>query len=245
MHAEFGRKLQASLQRLLSHEGDRLSISTVCIAQSEKTESHVRPNPGDLQAPTHRRSFDQSAINQNSALLQTAPILVPRCNHEPDPPSTFLMHPPQHNSFGSPYFLGTDWTYYYGGSNYAVILRVQRAHYKSCMPGQKAPVRAQQNSSEYLYGLRIALRLFLSRRLDFGLSISPALGRLGSLSLNFNFSFPRIVPPNAPIMNLAHNGDLSSMESLFRAGKASPTDVLGDGTTLLHVGFTFLSARQS
>ena len=56
-----------------------------------------------------------------------------------------------------------------------------------------------------------------------------------SFSLQWNISFPRVVPVSSPIMKLARTADLAGMEAMFEAGQASPTDVMSDGTSLLHV----------
>ena len=54
--------------------------------------------------------------------------------------------------------------------------------------------------------------------------------------MQWNLSFPRVVPFSAPVMKIAYSGDMVGMENLFMAGKASPTDVRPDGTSLLPVG---------
>lgn len=57
-----------------------------------------------------------------------------------------------------------------------------------------------------------------------------------SVSVQWNLSFARQVRKDAEIIHLARTGDISGMKWLFQKGRASPSDVTPDGTSLLHVG---------
>lgn len=57
-----------------------------------------------------------------------------------------------------------------------------------------------------------------------------------SVSVQWNLSFARQVRKDAKIIHLARTGDISGMKRLFQKGRASPSDVTPDGTSLLHVG---------
>lgn len=57
-----------------------------------------------------------------------------------------------------------------------------------------------------------------------------------SVSVQWNLSFARQVRKDAKIIHLARTGDISGMKWLFQKGRASPSDVTPDGTSLLHVG---------
>jgi hypothetical protein len=57
-----------------------------------------------------------------------------------------------------------------------------------------------------------------------------------SVSVQWNLSFAKQVRKDAKIIHLARTGDTSGMKWLFQKGRASPSDVTPDGTSLLHVG---------
>jgi len=57
----------------------------------------------------------------------------------------------------------------------------------------------------------------------------------GTLSLQWNLSFPRIVPANADAFEFIRRGNLDAVRSIFAMGKGAPSDTTSDGTSLLHV----------
>ena len=90
-------------------------------------------------------------------------------------------------------------------------------------------------------GLSIAIRLpkYFMTRINLALFAMRQSRHGLSFSLQWNVSFPRVIPSSAPVMELARNGDISTMADLFKTGKASPNDVQSDGTSLLHVSACF------
>jgi hypothetical protein len=87
-----------------------------------------------------------------------------------------------------------------------------------------------------------------NRFLNFSIAASFAMTKgAGGLAISPNLQFRAIVPSNSPAFKLllrsGSGRDGSAIRSshkalfeLFYAGLASPTDTLGNGTTLLHVG---------
>ena len=120
-------------------------------------------------------------------------------------------------------------------SSHSVIISSGPFYRKLRESWSKTSIRTQHRLLGWSYDIHIALYLVFARRWDFHLSVLQPVGGLGSISINCSLDFPRVVPYNAPIIELARSGDLVSMESMFQAGRASPTDVLSDGMTLLHV----------
>ncbi len=97
-------------------------------------------------------------------------------------------------------------------------------------------------SSNGYWGFNVAVRLPLNfmSRIVFTLYAMKHPQQCLSFSLRWNVSFPRIVPNSAPIWRLTRNGDITTMEDLFKTGKASLHDMYSDGTNLLHVSFSVL-----
>lgn len=92
-------------------------------------------------------------------------------------------------------------------------------------------------SSKGYHGASIAIRLpflFLAR-VNFSLFAMRQSYQCLSFSLQWNVSFPKVVPNSAPIVRLARIGDIYAMEDLFKSRRASPSDSKSDGTGLLHV----------
>jgi hypothetical protein len=56
-----------------------------------------------------------------------------------------------------------------------------------------------------------------------------------STSVHWNLSLPAVVEKDSEIMEFASLGNLEAMLELFRSGRATPTDVTLDGSSLLHV----------
>lgn len=56
-------------------------------------------------------------------------------------------------------------------------------------------------------------------------------------SIHWNLFWPRIVPWDAGIVDLALCGDVDAMKGEFSKGHSTALDVLPDGLTLLHVCF--------
>lgn len=59
------------------------------------------------------------------------------------------------------------------------------------------------------------------------------------LSLHWKLSLPRTVPREADIHDFVRNGKLDLVRSIFVTGKATPSDIMPDGTGLLHVCILF------
>ena len=92
-------------------------------------------------------------------------------------------------------------------------------------------------SSDDHYGIGISFQFpwYYLGRITLALFAKRQTHQYLNFSLQWNISFPGVVPTFSPIMKLARKGDLVGMETLFEAGEASPTDVMSDGTSLLHV----------
>ena len=130
--------------------------------------------------------------------------------------------------------------------NHAGLYHTKIASFALCF-GPLIVKRFSQNlceiykvSSEREFGLSLVVQLpwnYLGR-IALVIFISMGSRRCQGLSVQWNLSFPRVVPFSAPIMKIAYNGDIVGMENLFMAGKAMPTDVRPDGTGLLHVGIS-------
>lgn len=101
--------------------------------------------------------------------------------------------------------------------------------------------------SSHFHGFGVAIHLHWRwlGRMTFTSFILPRSLHCPTFSMRWNFSFPGVVPNTASIMQLARSGDIGGMEALFKAGKASPTDVRPDGASLLHVSFMRLSVCSS
>ena len=56
-----------------------------------------------------------------------------------------------------------------------------------------------------------------------------------SLSVHWNVSLPMVVPESASIIRYIRANNIESAQALFQGRRASPLDVLSDGTSLLHV----------
>ena len=92
-------------------------------------------------------------------------------------------------------------------------------------------------SSDGFYGVNATIwsPSSLLGRISFSLFAIRQSYQCLSLSLQWNVSLSRVVPHSAPVMKLTRAGDISAIEDLFKSGKASPSDVKPNGTTLLHV----------
>ena len=94
-------------------------------------------------------------------------------------------------------------------------------------------------SSKGYHGADIAIRLpfwFLAR-VNLSLFAMRQSHQCLSLSLQWNVSFPKVVPNSAPIVRLARIGDICAMEDLFKSRRASLSDSKSEGTGLLHVNY--------
>jgi hypothetical protein len=56
-----------------------------------------------------------------------------------------------------------------------------------------------------------------------------------STSVHWNLSLPAVVEKDSEIVEFASLGNLEAMLELFRSGRATPTDITPDGSSLLHV----------
>jgi hypothetical protein len=90
-------------------------------------------------------------------------------------------------------------------------------------------------SCQHGFSIAIQLSWYFLGKMMLNVFAWREVSRFRGLSLQWNLSFPRVVPISAPIMDLARTGDIAGMEILFSAGEASPADVRSDGTSLLHV----------
>ncbi len=92
-------------------------------------------------------------------------------------------------------------------------------------------------SSDGYYGVNATIwsPLFLLGKISFSLFPMRQSYQYSSFSLRWNVSLLRVVPNSAPVIKLTRAGDITAIEDLFKSGKASPSDVKPDGTTLLHV----------
>ena len=91
------------------------------------------------------------------------------------------------------------------------------------------------------YSFNLDLRISRSRVLRVFITVLRCCNSLSASSLRSNISFPRVREPKCSVFNFARNGDISALDSVFQAHQASLSDMLPDGTTILHVP-TFLSA---
>lgn len=88
------------------------------------------------------------------------------------------------------------------------------------------------------YSFAIALRLHPCG-FDRGVSISLDVNRCRRLqncfSMQWNLSFPNIISRTADIFRYVQTGNVAAVKSTFQMGRASPWDIMLDGTSLLHV----------
>ena len=100
-------------------------------------------------------------------------------------------------------------------------------------------------ASDGYYGVNAMVwsPLYLLGKISFSLFAIRQSYQCLSFSLRWNVSLLRVVPMSAPVMRFTRAGDITAIEDLFKSGKASPSDVKPDGTTLLHVSpNTFLNS---
>ena len=64
---------------------------------------------------------------------------------------------------------------------------------------------------------------------------------LRGVSVQWNLSFPHVVPKDASIMRFARTNDVEAIKYLFQTGQAAASDTTLTGTSLLHVSFTKIS----
>ena len=89
--------------------------------------------------------------------------------------------------------------------------------------------------NQYGLGLTVQAPWYNFSRMTFVLFSMGRSNQHRCSSLHWNISFPKVVPASALVMSLASQGNAADLETLFKAGKASPSDVKLDGTSLLHV----------
>lgn len=75
-------------------------------------------------------------------------------------------------------------------------------------------------------------------RLELGIFLKMTWRGPGvSFSIDWNLSWPCIIPWDADVVDHALHGDVNAMKKRFSARLSSPFDQLPDGSTLLHVRF--------
>lgn len=111
-------------------------------------------------------------------------------------------------------------------SGYAVVQRWARSS------SYEGNILAESDS------FAIALRLYRCG-FDKGVSIGLVVNRCRRLpnyfSMQWNFSFPNIIPRTSDIFRYLQDGNVAAVKSTFQMGRASPRDIMLDGTSLLHV----------
>jgi hypothetical protein len=227
-----------SLQKLLSCKGNLLIASAFEEDLQEKAKSILdgiaTAIPDVIQRLSHNRS------DSNGGLLPAEDTSTPLINkptrNKSDASSNCVQALPlPYGSRKSSYSSMREKTYYYRRSTYSIILKTRSIYHKVWAPWNSTPVQIQPSPFGHSCSIEIKLSFLSFRQLNLKLSILHNSGGTPSLSTRFNLAYPRIVPWNAPIVDLARHGDIFSMESLFRTGQAAPSDMLADGMTLLHV----------
>ena len=128
--------------------------------------------------------------------------------------------------------------YHHRGRGFSSILRTRSTCGQYTLPGYNSTVRNQTVPIAKYYDIHICIKVLTARYLYLAYSISRNLGSSASLSAQASISFPYIVRDDSSIMSVARTGDVASMETMFRARRASPSDRLSSGATLLHASDT-------
>ena len=84
----------------------------------------------------------------------------------------------------------------------------------------------------------IALRLHpcgFDKGISIGLDVNRCRRLQNCFSMQWNFSFPNIISRTSDIFRYVQDGNVAAMKSTFQMGRASPRDIMLDGTSLLHV----------
>ena len=103
------------------------------------------------------------------------------------------------------------------------------------LPGRQLPSNPKTKSG---YGLSIATAFRGCRPFSLELAVYLTLNSKGpgiDCSLQWSLSWPRVVPWDDKIIDLAVCGDIENMKREFSTRTATPFDQSPDGLTLLHV----------
>ena len=195
-----------------------------------------------------RSPCDQTAIESGSLFLEAASTpAIDRStwNQKTASRNHVQSLPLQHGLIGSGDYPRTERTCCHGGSICSINLRIQSNYRKAWTPSNRVSDRTRYIFFQSSYSIHIKLPLFSLWQLNLDLTILQNTGGTASLSSRFNLSFLQIVHCNATIIELARAGDIFSMETLFRTRKASPFDMLADGTTLVHVSIVSTPSSQN
>ena len=85
------------------------------------------------------------------------------------------------------------------------------------------------------YGISIRLLSLQERMLDLKVVVVKDNYSNLATSLRFNLSLPRIIPETSKVIKLVQSCKMTAVEAMFKSGEATPSDVVCDGTSLLHV----------
>lgn len=124
------------------------------------------------------------------------------------------------------------------GSSLVLVLSSAIRCRKIWLPRTNNSKRTEYHHAGRVYDIQAILPFLPFMRLDFKFSAEFGNRYLLPSIFNFGIKYLRVVPQNAAVMELARNGDIFSMEFLFRNGKADPSDILANGTSLLHVSLS-------
>ena len=184
---------------------------------TEQTKEDVSLYPGLPFDPAQRKTNLMSQTLDQSADCNTSMALF--------------------ENFMEPSSVKSKYSYYYEARCGSLALHFGPLFVKRFSKQQEENYEVPSNG---YWGFNIAVRLplyFLSR-IVFTLYAIKQPEQYRSFSLRWNISFPRIVPCSAPIWRFTHNGDIVTMEELFKTGRASLNDMYSDGTNLLHVSLS-------
>ena len=137
-------------------------------------------------------------------------------------------------NFLEPFFVKSIHFYLYEARWISIALHFGPLIMKRFSPQQE---ELYEIASDGYYGVNAMIwsPLCLLGKISFSLFALRQSYQCLSFSLRWNISFSRVVPNSASIVKLTRAGDITAIEDLFKSGKASPSDVKPDGTTLLHV----------
>ena len=225
------QKLQVATQELIVRDIPDLS------RLDEKSEVFIGSGRSTVQVYAKQgQSDDMQAIISNSCPLKTTPI---RSNHSfvesyDTAPSNDDQDVSHVRRYKLGYFFRTKRTYYHRSLMSAMMLRLGSTYRETWAPWDNTS-HAQYTGLGFILKFNVRFFLPYSRYLCFTAFIQEGSEGIISVSTRFRLSFPRVVPRDTSVFKLACDGNIAAMEALFRLGNAAPSDMLADGTTLLHV----------
>lgn len=104
------------------------------------------------------------------------------------------------------------------------------------------PCSYERDDFTECYGFAISVRLHRcgsKRGVSISLGIDQHSRPQSCYSIQWNLSFPSIIPRSADVFRYVQAGDLAAVRSTFLMGEASPHDMTLDGISLLHVNSIF------